>query len=69
MEDLNKLAEKEQKLEEAAGILKQYEEIIRTKRKGTVTAAYYQDFQTRQGEGKVYTDGKRIKDPQKYYYF
>ena len=41
MEDLNKLAEKVQKPEETADIIKQYEEILRTKRKGIVSGAYY----------------------------
>ena len=55
MEDLNELAEKVQKPEEAAYIIKQYEEILRTKRRGIVSVAYYQ--------GKSYTDGKQTKDP------
>ena len=42
MEDLNELAEKVQKPEEAADIIKQYEEILRTKRKGIVSVVYYQ---------------------------
>ena len=41
MEDLNKLAEKVQKPEEAADIVKQYEEILRAKRKGIVSVAYF----------------------------
>ena len=55
MEDLNELAEKVQKPEEAAYIIKQYAEILRTKRRGIVSVAYYQ--------GKSYTDGKQTKDP------
>ena len=55
MEDLNELAEKVQKPEEAAYIIKQYEEILRTKRRGIVSVAYYQE--------KSYTDGKQTKDP------
>ena len=39
--DLNQLAEKVQKPEEAADIIK-LEEILRTKRKGIVSVAYYQ---------------------------
>ena len=35
IEKLNELAEKVQKPEEAADIIKQYEEILRTKRKGS----------------------------------
>ena len=42
MEDLNELAEKVQKPEEAADIIKQYEEILRTKRKGIISVMYYQ---------------------------
>ena len=42
MEDLNELAEKVQKPEEAADIIKQCKEILRTKRKGIVSVAYYQ---------------------------
>ena len=41
MEDLNKLAEKVRKPEEAADIIKQYEEILRAKRKGIVSVAYF----------------------------
>ena len=54
MEDLNELAEKVQKPEEAADIIKQYEEILRTKRKGIVSAACYQ--------GKIF---KRFKEKKK----
>ena len=42
MEDLNELAEKVQKPEEAADIIKQYEDILQTKRKGIISVAYYQ---------------------------
>ena len=41
MEDLNKLAEKVQKPKKTADIIKQYEEILRTKRKGMISVAYY----------------------------
>ena len=36
MEDLIKLAEKVQKPEEATDIIKQYEEVLRTKKKGII---------------------------------
>ena len=41
-DNLNKLAEKVQKPEDAADIIKQYEEILFTKRKGIISVAYYQ---------------------------
>ena len=41
--ELNELAAKVQKPEEAADIIKQYEEVLRTERKGMVSVAYYQD--------------------------
>ena len=40
-EDLNELAEKLEKPEDAADIIKQYKEILRTKRKGIISVAYY----------------------------
>ena len=55
MEDLNELAEKVQKPEEAADIIKQYEEILRTKRKGIISVMYYQ--------GKIL---KRFKEKEKF---
>ena len=39
-DELNKKAEEVQKPEDAAAVIKQYEEIIRTKKKGTITIAY-----------------------------
>ena len=42
MEDLNKLAEKVEKPGDAEDIIKQYEEILRTKRKGMISVVYYQ---------------------------
>ena len=42
MEELNEIAEKVHKPEETADIIKQYEEILRTKRKGIISVAYYQ---------------------------
>ena len=41
MDGLNKLAEKIEKPEDAANIIKQYEEIHCTKRKGILSVAYY----------------------------
>ena len=38
---LNELPEKVQKLEDAVDIIKQYEEILHTKRKGIISIAYY----------------------------
>ena len=37
-DELNKQAEEVQKSEDAAGLIKQYEDIIRTKKKGIVTS-------------------------------
>ena len=54
MEDLNKLAEKVEKPGDAADIIKQYEEIHRTKRKGMISVVYYQ--------GKIF---KRFKEKEK----
>ena len=65
IEELNKLAEKVQKPEEAADIIKQYQEILRTKRKDIKLSR--QAFQTLQGKGKVYTNGRKVKDSQKYF--
>ena len=48
--DLNKKANKVEKPEEAADIIKQYEEILRTKSKGIISIAYNQ--------GKIF---KRLK--------
>ena len=39
-DELNKKAGEVQKPEDAAAVIKQYEEIIRTKKKGTITIAY-----------------------------
>ena len=39
-DEINKKAEEVQKPEDAAAVIKQYEEIIRTKKKGTITIAY-----------------------------
>ena len=41
--ELNELAAKVQKPEEAADIIKQYEEVLCTERKGMVSVVYYQD--------------------------
>ena len=42
MEDLITLAEKVQKPEEATDIIKQYEEVLRAKKKGIISVANYQ---------------------------
>ena len=54
-EDLNKEAEEIQDPEKAAEIIKQYEDIIKTKNKGIINVAYHQ--------GKVF---KRFKDKEKF---
>ena len=53
--NLKELAEKVRKPEEAADKIKQYEEILRTKRKGIVSVAYYQ--------GKIF---KPFKEKEKF---
>ena len=55
IEELNQLAGKVQKPEEAADMIKQYEEVPRTKRKGMVSVVYYQ--------GKTF---KRFKEKEKF---
>ena len=52
---LNKKAEKVENPENAAAVIKQYEEIIRTKNKGIISIAYHQ--------GKVF---KKFKDKVKF---
>ena len=42
IDNLNELAEKVERPEDAANIIKQYEEILRTKRIGIIFVAYYQ---------------------------
>ena len=54
-QELNKKAEEVQKLEDAAAVIKQYEEIIRTKKKSIISIAYHQQ--------KVF---KRFKDKEKF---
>ena len=54
-EDLNKEAEEVQDLERAAEIVKWYEDIIKTKNKGTINVAYHQ--------GEVF---KRFKEKEKF---
>ena len=54
-DDLNKEAEKVQDSEKAAKIIKRYEDIIKTKRKGIINVAYYQ--------GQVF---KRFKEKEKF---
>ena len=54
-EDLNKEAEEVQDLERTAKIIKQYEDIIKTKNKGIINEAYHQ--------GQVF---KRFKEKEKF---
>ena len=54
-DDLNKEAEEVQDPEKAAKIIKRYEDIIKTKRKGIINVAYYQ--------GQVF---KRFKEKEKF---
>ena len=54
-EELNKKAEEIQESEEAAEVIKQYKYIIKTKKKGIISFAYYQ--------GKVF---KRFKEKEKF---
>ena len=60
-----------QKPEDAPDIIKQYEEILGTKKEG-----YHVDnilprqvFQAFQREGKVYKNARKVKDSQKYFNF
>ena len=54
-DDLNKEAEETQDPEKAAKIIKRYEDIIKTKRKGIINVAYHQ--------GQVF---KRFKEKEKF---
>ena len=54
-EELNKMAEEVEKPEDAAAVIKQYEDIIRTKKKNIISITYHQ--------GKVF---KRFKDKGKF---
>ena len=54
-EELNKMAEEVEKPEDTAAVIKQYEDIIRSKKKGTISTAYHQ--------GKVF---KRFKDKERF---
>ena len=54
-EELNKEAEEIQQPEEAVKVIKQYEGIIKTKKKGIISIAYYQ--------GKIF---KRFKEKEKF---
>ena len=53
-QELNKKAEEVNKLKDAAAIIKQFEDIIRTKKKGIISIAYHQ--------GKVF---KKFRDMEK----
>ena len=54
-DELNKQAEEVQKPEDAADLIKQYEGIIRTKKKGIINIAFHQ--------GKIF---KKFKDTEKF---
>ena len=54
-EDLNKEAEEIRKPEKAAEVIKRYEDIIKMKKKGIISAAYHQ--------GKIF---KRFKEKEKF---
>ena len=54
-EELNQKAEEVQGLEEATDVIKQYEDIIRTKKEGIINIAFHQ--------GKVF---KRFKDKENF---
>ena len=54
-EDLNKEAEEVQDPKRAAEIIKRYEDIIKTKKKGVINVAYYQ--------GQVF---KKFKEKKKF---
>ena len=54
-DDLNKEAEETQDPEKAAEIIKQYEDIIKTKKKGIINVAFYQ--------GQIF---KRFKEKEKF---
>ena len=54
-DELNKKAEEVQNPEEAATVIKEYEDIIQTKKKGVITIGYFQ--------GKVF---KKFKDKEKF---
>ena len=55
IEELNKRAERVEKPEDAADIIREYEEILRAKKKGIIVVAFYQ--------GKIF---KRFKEKQKF---
>ena len=55
MKELDEQADKVEKLEDAVDIIKKYEEILRTKRKGIITVAFHQ--------GKIF---KRFKENEKF---
>ena len=54
-EDLNKEAEETREPEKAAEVIKRYEDIIKMKKKGIISAAYHQ--------GKIF---KRFKEKEKF---
>ena len=55
IDEINKRADKVEKPEDAGGIIKEYEKILRTKWKGIIAVAFYQ--------GKIF---KRFKEKEKF---
>ena len=55
IDEINKQVDKVEKPEDAAGIIKEYEEILCVKRKGIIAVAFYQ--------GKIF---KRFKEKEKF---
>ena len=56
---LNNKAEEVQRLEEAAEVTQQYEEIIQTKRKGIISIEYHEG-KVFKGQGEVYQSNQSI---------
>ena len=68
-DELNKKAEEVQKPENAAPVIKQYENIIRTKKKWIYIygVSPRKSVQKVQGQGKVHQTSKWFKGTQKHY--
>ena len=68
IEELNEKADKVEKPEDAAEIMKQYEEILRTKRKGIKSIAYHQGkIFKRFREKEVHEISWQFQSKQEYY--
>ena len=65
-EELNEKAEKVDKAEDAADVIKEHEEIPRTKRKGFISVPYHQEkvFNRFCKKRKVYEVAKQVQNPQ-----